>query len=110
MFGELEWLIGLLPFGFIALLLWMRLRVGGATAFQAFLAIGQVTLLVLLTIYGFVAAAGGWRSKDRVRLGLGATVAFAGFLFLQHRLRCLWVQLPVSLADEGEGDESAESS
>ncbi|MFA0753781.1 MAG: hypothetical protein IMHGJWDQ_001560, partial [Candidatus Fervidibacter sp.] len=54
MFGELEWLIGLVPFGFIALLLWMRLRVGGATAFQAFLAIGQVTLLVLLTIYGFV--------------------------------------------------------
>lgn len=102
----LDLLIGLLPFAFVALLLWIRLRAVEVSTETALKFIAKVFASVVIAIVGFTCIAKGWRSGNSWLLSLGVTVTVVSVLILRRNLRGMWENFPLS---SNEGDQNGES-
>lgn len=92
---EAEWLIGFIPFGFVGVLLWLRLKAGGATNQEALKRAGVFAAGVFITLLGIGIAAKGWHRENQVSLAIGALLAIGGFWFLRRSLARFWQEFPL---------------
>ncbi len=95
MLSGLEWVVGFLPFGFIAVLLWVRLRAGHASPLEALKSIALFALGVVVIISALAIAAEKWESQNFTVAGLGALMAVFAFLLLRRFLSRLWERFPL---------------
>ncbi len=95
MLSGLEWVVGFLPFGFIAVLLWVRLRAGNASPSEALKSIAVFSLGVGVIISALAIAADKWKSQNFTVAGLGALMAVFAFVRLRRFLVRLWERFPL---------------
>ncbi len=106
MLSGMEWAVGFLPFGFIAVLLWMRLRAGNASPSEALKNIAVYAVGIAVIIGALAFAAEGWKSQNFTAAGLGALAAVFAFVLLRRFLVRLWERFP--LIEEPPPDTSDE--
>lgn len=90
-----DMVIGLLPFAFIMLLLWMRLRATKVSAKVAVKFIAKVSALIAVSILGLGCVAKGWNGKNSWLIMAGATVTIASVLALRWSLQRIWEKFPL---------------
>ncbi|MCX7642585.1 MAG: hypothetical protein N2116_02075 [Armatimonadetes bacterium] len=88
-------LIGLLPFVFAMLLLWVRLRAADVPAKAALKLVAAVFALVLFAIWGLWCVVEGWRGERFWLLMVGATVAIFSGISLRLCLARMWEKFPL---------------
>ncbi len=82
------------PMAFVSLLLWLRLRAGGATAKQTGQVLAWALVWSIVLLAGIAMTVGGWRSHRMLMMG-GVALSVTAFVMLRCVLRQAWERFPL---------------